>query len=172
MAASRTKPPIRIRRARPDEYDDVAGLTVSTYVGDGLVSPDDSYVERLADVAGRAGETDLLVAVRGTEVVGSVALALAGGPYAEDAGPDDAVFRMLAVDPAARGLGIGEALVRACLQRAAAAGRQRMCISTQPDMLAAHRLYRRLGFTRRAQDWEPLPGVRLWRFERPLDDVT
>jgi len=32
-------------------------------------------------------------------------------------------------------------------------------------MLAAHRLYRRLGFVRVPErDWEPVPGVVLWAF--------
>ena len=57
---------------------------------------------------------------------------------------------------------MGEALVRACMDRARAAGARRLRLSTQPDMHAAHRLYERLGFARTPDlDWEPLPGVPL-----------
>ena len=67
---------------------------------------------------------------------------------------------MLAVSAAARGRGAGEALVRACVDRARALGRTRMVLSTQRSMHAAHRVYERLGFTRNpARDWNPLPEV-------------
>jgi ribosomal protein S18 acetylase RimI-like enzyme len=76
---------------------------------------------------------------------------------------------MLVVDPAVRGQGIGEALVTACLQRAAAAGATRMVLSTDPRMHAAHRLYARLGFTRLPErDWSPMPGTDLLVYALPL----
>jgi ribosomal protein S18 acetylase RimI-like enzyme len=69
---------------------------------------------------------------------------------------------MLAVDPAVRDRGVGEALVRTCLDRARAAGKARMVLSTDPRMTAAHRLYGRLGFSRLPErDWTPVPGVEL-----------
>jgi ribosomal protein S18 acetylase RimI-like enzyme len=69
---------------------------------------------------------------------------------------------MLVVDPAVRGRGVGDLLVGACLDRARAAGKRRMVLSTDPRMGAAHRLYERLGFTRLTErDWSPLPGVNL-----------
>jgi ribosomal protein S18 acetylase RimI-like enzyme len=75
---------------------------------------------------------------------------------------DEAAFRMLAVDPAVRGRGVGELLVRTCLDRAGAAGKRRVVISTDPRMTSAHRLYERLGFRRLpARDWSPVPGVDL-----------
>ncbi len=104
-------------------------------------------------------------------IIGAVSLVLAGGPYAElvsDPGAE-ALFRMLAVDPAARGLGAGRALVQACLDRAAAAGRSSMVISTEPSMHAAHALYAALGFARVPErDWTPEPGVDLLVYARPL----
>ena len=54
---------------------------------------------------------------------------------------------MLVVDPSVRGRGVGELLVTTCLERARAAGKRRMVLSTDPRMTAAHRLYGRLGFT-------------------------
>ena len=58
-------------------------------------------------------------------MLGSVTFVLPGTAYAEMAGPGEAEFRMLAVDPAAQGRGVGEALVRACLERATDAGLRR-----------------------------------------------
>jgi ribosomal protein S18 acetylase RimI-like enzyme len=57
---------------------------------------------------------------------------------------------------------VGELLVRECLDRARAAGKRRMVLSTDPRMAAAHRLYTRLGFTRLPErDWAPRPGIDL-----------
>lgn len=156
--------PVVVRVARPSEYDRVAEITVGVYAGEGLVDPGGNYVEVLADVAGRAAHTEVLVATSGAEILGCVALAFEGR-YAEDALSTEAVFRMLAVDANARGRGVGEALVRACLQRATDAGKRGILISTQPNMVAAHRLYARLGFRRRPErDWEPEPDYPLWRY--------
>ncbi len=158
---------IVVRSAHAGDYAAIRDLTVGIYVGEGLSNP--GYVSTLGDVEGRAAHTDLLVAEAGGRVVGSVALAARGGPYAELAGPEEAVFRMLVVDPASRGQGAAQALVGACLDRARAAGCSRMVISTQPEMAAAHRLYQRLGFSREpARDWSPVEGVDLLAYVKDL----
>src|SRR3712207_8100029 len=46
----------------------------------------------------------------------------------------------------------GELLVTACLDRARAAGKRRMVLSTDRRMTTAQRLYERLGFTRRSEE--------------------
>ena len=146
----------------PEESADVAALTVEVYVGGGFST--ERYAARLADMATRRRETEVLVAVdpEGGELLGAVSFAAYGSPFAEQAGPGEAVFRMLAVDPAARGRGAGQALVEACIARARELGCHRMRLSTQPQMTAAHRLYERLGFRRTPEnDWTPEPGVDL-----------
>ena len=154
-------PPVSVEPARPGDHARIAELTVGVYVDGGLASP--AYTPQLADVAGRATRSELLVARDGAgRVVGSVALVLDGdfGEITESG--DEAAFRMLVVDPAVRGRGVGELLVRSCLDRARAAGKRRMVLSTDPRMTAAHRLYERLGFTRLPErDWSPIPGVDL-----------
>ena len=66
-------------------------------------------------------------------------------------------------------LGVGEALVRACVERAEQAGARTLRLSTQPQMAAAHRLYERLGFTRTPdRDWDPEPDVHLLTYELGL----
>ena len=145
----------------------IGALTAGVYVDDGLAPPE--YVPTLADAAGRAALAELLVARDGDEIVGSVALVLDGefGEVLRSA--DEAGFRMLVVHPAARGRGVGELLVTACLERARAAGKHRMVISTDPRMTAAHRLYERLGFARLPErDWSPLPGIDLLVYAREL----
>jgi ribosomal protein S18 acetylase RimI-like enzyme/rhodanese-related sulfurtransferase len=156
-----TGEPVTVEPATPADHARIAELTVAAYVGDRLAP--ERYLPHLADVAGRARVAELLVAREaGGPILGSVALVLSGdfGEVLES--DDEAAFRMLAVDPTARGRGIGELLVRHCLARARAAGKRRMVLSTDARMAAAHRLYERLGFTRLPQrDWSPLPGVDL-----------
>ncbi|GAB4080257.1 GNAT family N-acetyltransferase [Modestobacter muralis] len=152
---------LTIDRAVPADFPRIAELTVGVYEGEDLVSPE--YVPQLADVAGRADRAELLVARDVTgRIVGSVALVLAGDFGEVTRSPDEAAFRMLAVDADVRGQGVGEALVRTCLDRARAAGRAWMVLSTGERMTAAHRLYERLGFQRVPErDWAPRPGVDL-----------
>ncbi|MDQ1632519.1 MAG: hypothetical protein QOC80_2491, partial [Frankiaceae bacterium] len=136
-----------VRAASAADFPRIAELTVGAYLGDGLAPAE--YVPVLADVAARAELADLLVAcAEDGSVLGSVALVLDGHFGEVTDGPEEAGFRMLAVDPAARGRGVGERLVLACLEQARAAGKRRMVLSTDTRMAAAHRLYERLGFTR------------------------
>ncbi|MEO6206035.1 MAG: GNAT family N-acetyltransferase [Mycobacteriales bacterium] len=158
---------VTIRRVRPGEYDVVADLTAQVYRGEGYGS--DDYEPVLRDVAGRDRDAVVLVAVDEDQILGAVAIAVSG-PWAERAEPDEAEIRMLAVDPGARGQGVGTSLVVACLERARAAGCLRMRLSTEPTMAAAHRIYDRLGFTRTPErDWYPAPDIPLLTYVLALE---
>jgi ribosomal protein S18 acetylase RimI-like enzyme len=162
--------PVLVRAARPGELAAVGRLTVLAYAE--FVPASSSYRQRLADAADRAANASLLVAVDvdGDQLLGTATLVVGNGPYAELAGPGDAELRMLAVDPAARRRGVGAALVRAVLVAARAGGARRMVLSTLPAMAAAHRLYRRFGFSRAPElDHRPVPGVELLAFTLDLD---
>ncbi|MEU5088241.1 GNAT family N-acetyltransferase [Streptomyces sp. NPDC021356] len=158
---------LAIRPAEPGEYGTLGEITAQAYLQDGLLDfgESDPYLSELRDVAKRAAAAEVLVAVADEAVLGGVAFVPSGGAMADIAGPGEAEIRMLAVARAARGRGAGEALVRACLDRARATeGCARLVLSTQRTMHAAHRLYERLGFVRTPQrDWNPLPD---------LDDIT
>lgn len=156
---------LEVRPALPAEYDEIGALTVAAYAD--FAGPD--YASTLRDVAGRAAHATVLVAVDSGRVVGSVTLALGGGPFGEQADPTSAVVRMLATDLTARGSGVGTALMQACIQRARDAGMSAVQLSTQASMTAAHRIYRRLGFVRTPErDWSPEPGLELLTFALPL----
>lgn len=157
---------LHIRPAGPADFAAISSLTVAAYEADGQLGGGHGYGAVLADVAGRAraADSELLAAVdeASGRVLGAVTFILPGSPYAELSGPGQAEFRMLAVDPAAQRRGVGEALVRACVERAASLGCSAVVISVRDMSVAAQRLYARLGFVRTPQrDWSPMPGVHL-----------
>ena len=60
--------------------------------------------------------------------------------------PATAKLRLLYVDPAARGRGLGEKLVTECLTFARAARYRKITLWTQSILSAAHRIYQKAGF--------------------------
>jgi ribosomal protein S18 acetylase RimI-like enzyme len=162
-----------IRPVEPADFAALGEVTVQVYKD--LLPPVPeaaAYLEQMRDVRSRAEDTELLVAVDDATgaVLGGVSFVRPGGSYAQSATSDEGEFRLLAVASAAQRQGVGEALVRACLDRARQLGLSGMALTTQQNMQAAHRLYRRLGFERAPQrDFEPVPGVVLWVFTTEFD---
>ncbi|MER5554980.1 GNAT family N-acetyltransferase [Streptomyces sp. NPDC002793] len=164
---------VSIGPVRPAQFEELGEITAQAYLGDGLLDfgAEDPYLEQLRAVERRAAEAEVLVAEdAGGRLLGGVTYVAPGSPWADIAGEDEAEFRMLAVSPEARGRGAGEALVRACIDRArAAGGLHGVVLSTQRSMLGAHRIYRRLGFVRTPErDWCPLPDLPLLTFRLEL----
>ena len=125
------------------------------------------YLAEMADAAARAAQGVLLVAVEeGGRVVGTVTLYLAPGSMQWR--PGDAMFRLLAVAPAARGRGIGQALFQACLDRARAAGKRRMALHTTAWMPIARAMYERAGFHREPEGDARLPGLTILAYAADL----
>ncbi|MET0821670.1 MAG: GNAT family N-acetyltransferase [Aeromicrobium sp.] len=160
-----------VRLVRDDEHDAVGRLTVAGYDADGyLQRPDGTYDHEYAawigDVAGRADDSEVLVAVDGDRLVGTVTWCPPGSASAQLARqPHQGEFRTLAVDPRARGRGVGRVLVEACVARARRDGLDEVLLCSLTEMTTAHRLYLSMGFVRRPDlDWSPLPDVRLWGF--------
>jgi ribosomal protein S18 acetylase RimI-like enzyme len=149
-----------IRPAVPADHERLGEITAQAYLQDGLLLFGDSdwYFEELKDVAKRASAADVLVATENDDILGGVTFVPSGGPLADLARPGEAEIRMLAVAHAARGRGVGQALVQACVDRATATATG-VVLCTQPTMHSAHRIYERLGFVRVPErDWKPIPG--------------
>ena len=158
---------MEIRPAHPSEHTALGEICLRAYRHLGSVS--DGYAAKLRDVAGRAQTDSVLTAVNRDGLLGCVTVILGDSPWREISGPDEGEFRMLAVDPAAQGRGVGEALVQASVDVICAADRRRVVVSSANDMTAAHRLYERLGFARApARDWRPVPDVQLRVYELAL----
>ena len=169
---------ITVRRADPAEADQLGALTERVYRTGGFGS--DDYASVLRDGRSRVRDSIVLVAAAPGDVtadglaamngsiVGTVTLALPGTPLAHLGRADEAEVRMLAVDEAARGLGIANRLMAACETLARDRGLAAVILCTESGMLAAQRLYERRGYLREpARDWQ-VRDVRLIAYRLAL----
>jgi GNAT superfamily N-acetyltransferase len=163
---------LRIRDATLADAEEAGRIVLDAYRSLPGYEPEPDYEVELADVAARlppvgevlVAEVDGRLAGCATYVPGP------DSPLAEDLAPGEAGIRMLGVDLAARGRGVGRLLIEACIGRARTRGREAMFLHSSSYMHGAHRIYARLGFQRTpARDWEPLPGLVLHAFRLPLD---
>jgi ribosomal protein S18 acetylase RimI-like enzyme len=142
---------VQVREARPSDRRAVRAVLLAAYREYAAVLPPAVFGPYLADILDLDAREEvgrLLVAERAGRVVGAVTWY--GDAAAEGLGwpPGWAGLRALGVDPAARGHGVGRALIEACRQRARAAGAPVLCLHTAGFMTAAVALYESLGFRR------------------------
>jgi ribosomal protein S18 acetylase RimI-like enzyme len=153
---------IRIIALEPGTLPGVAletlgGIVVRAYDALGALEGDDEYVPELRDVARRVREAVVFAALDASDGTPLGCVTYVPGPdnaWAEHLRDGEASIRMLAVDPAAQGRGVGSALVAACLDRARADGRRAVFLHSLPVMAGAQRIYERCGFRRVPErDW-------------------
>jgi ribosomal protein S18 acetylase RimI-like enzyme len=141
-----------IRRAGLMDADDVGVLTERVYRAGGYGS--EEYAPVLRDGRARVDDAIVFVATVRRAIVGTVTLALPATRFVNVCRPDEAEVRMLAVAQDARGRGIADALMGTCERHAQQVGLTAVVLSTEPEMHAAHRLYRRRGYRRVPErDW-------------------
>jgi ribosomal protein S18 acetylase RimI-like enzyme len=165
---------VEIREVQPDEYEEAGRVTALAYQE--FAPPGDlewdAYLRELADVKGRAGRSLVLVAVEGGRVLGTATMEFDDRTLGDDdrvLPPEMASLRMLGVEPSARGLGIGRALVDACIRESRARGKTLFVLRTTELMTAAHGLYESMGFERDAErDLVFEDGFRLLAYRLPI----
>jgi GNAT superfamily N-acetyltransferase len=124
----------------------------------------DHYGDWPAMLAGLSKTSDL--SASGEIIIAELQDKLAGagayfGPNSQKAAFFDQrwpIIRMLVVDPAFRGKGIGRALSDACIARAERDGSPIIALHTSPIMSVALPMYLRMGFVK-AYDAPPIFGV-------------
>jgi len=150
--------PLVVRDGRPEEFRALGQLMVEVYGGlAGFPTPAEQprYYEMLADI----GDFTSKPAARVLVAVDSEGQLLGGVVYFGDmahygsGGTATSVtnasgIRLLGVHPSARGLGVGKALTRACIELAKAQGHARVVLHTTAAMRVAWEMYERLGFQR------------------------
>lgn len=149
-----------IRHATTDELDIVASLMVDAFAEYAArMSPDawSTFAQDIANVRGRLGDAELLVAQRGDRIVGAVTL------FRQWRGAQHGAvsIRMLSVPPEHRGSGVGRALMAECVERARQETADRVVLTVAQEMEDAREVFERMGFQRDTSlDHEPAPGVR------------
>jgi len=169
--------PIITRTALPADFDRVAEVTQTAFLAGpyGHVHATPQRQKFEMDVAARAADGAVLVALdtdRGDAIVGATSLLRAGTPHARLATEGEAEIRLLAVDPAAQGLGVGEALVRASLDLAREWRAARVVLDTGSLNLKAQRLYLRAGFQRTRTPVEDSAHVTSFTYAYDLVDES
>ncbi len=148
------------------ELDDIVALAIAAYreYAPALTAADwQTMCTNLAKVAEIAQSGCLLVAQPDQTLVGAVIYCPPGTSDPRLFQPAWASVRMLAVAPSHRGQGIGQQLTWACVQRAEQDQAEVIALHTSELMVAARRMYERLGFQVEIE----LPsrfGLRYWRY--------
>jgi ribosomal protein S18 acetylase RimI-like enzyme len=165
----------RVRDARADDRDAIEAVTLAAYQQYAAVMPAlwEAYRQNIVSTLAAAALDAVIVAEDARRIVGSVLLYRAGtvidrpggGPLTL-ASPE---VRLLAVAPASRGKGVGDALMRECVARSRASGAASLTLHTTDMMQAAVRLYERMGFVRAPEiDFQPAPGIAVKGFSLDL----
>lgn len=166
----------KVRNAKTNEFPVIGALMVDVYSQlDGFPSPleQPNYYKTLANIGAftQKPKTELLVAVSNKdEVVGGVVYFAdmqyygSGGIATKETNASG--FRLLAVDPAARGLGIGKLLTAECIKKTAQHENAQLIIHSTESMQIAWKMYENMGF-KRSEDLDfkqenlPVFGFRL-----------
>lgn len=149
-----------IRDVRPAELDETARLMVESYRQYANQIPEHlwkEYAEEIADVKRRLPFSDLIVAERAGRIIGAVTFYEDATQSEHEGWPEGfAEIRLLAVDPNARGFGLGRLLTEECIRRASMAGIKTIGLHTSRLMEVARDMYERMGF-QRAPDYDFTP---------------
>ena len=144
-----------VRTLRSGDDAALADIWEQAFIGDGHVRVSGRAVIR--DVADTRRRGVVFVATEDEVLLGGVVLASQDTLVADRTRGELEVQR-LGVARSGRGRGIAEKLMRAVMHEAHARGADALVLWTRPSMLAAQRLYERIGFERLAERDFPRDG--------------
>ena len=150
-----------IRNARPEEFSEIGELMVNVYSRlERFPKPHEqpayyNMLRNIGELLKKPG-SELLVAVSPEgKITGAVVyfsdMRSYGSGGTATSETNAAGFRLLAVDPETRGLGIGKLLTNECIRKAKDAGLSQVIIHSTKAMETAWKMYEKLGF-RRSED--------------------
>ena len=149
---------IEIRNAKPEEFADIGKLMVRVYSqleGFPKESEQPEYYRMLLNVGELTEQdhTELLAAITDDKIVVGAVLYFSDLENYGSGGSITKIknvsgFRLLAVDPDARGKGIGKLLSKECINRAKKHNHKQLFIHSTESMKVAWGMYERLGFLR------------------------
>lgn len=150
---------IRLRDYQRDDAEDLNRMAVSAF-HQFRDHYDDWPAMRagLSKTSGLSGSGEVIVAELDDKISGAVAYFGPDSPKAAFFEQRWPIIRMLVVDPAFRGKGIGRALSEACMARARRDEAPVIALHTSPIMSVALPMYLKMGFVK-AHDAPPIFGV-------------
>lgn len=155
---------LQIRDARAGDRDAAEGVTLAAFQEYAASKSNrwENYRQNILAALAAVRPATQIVAEQNSEIIGSVLLYPRGTVITIPGGAITLRWpeaRLLAVAPAARGQGVGAALMQECVQRARQSGERALALHTADVRNAAMRLYERMGFHRAPElDFEPAPG--------------
>jgi GNAT superfamily N-acetyltransferase len=147
-----------VRAAAPDEFPVIGELMVNVYSqleGFPTKNEQPKYYKMLANIGSLTEnpKTKLLIAISSSGKIGGGVVYFSDMKYYGSGGTatsekNASGFRLLAVDPATRGQGIGKLLTKACIQMAKDEKQKQIIIHTTKAMQVAWKMYEKMGFKR------------------------
>jgi len=156
-----------IRNAVPSEFEKIGKLMVQVYSqleGFPTELEQPNYYKMLANIGELTNkpETELLVAISSDEKIMGGVVYFSDMQYYGSGGiatkeQNASGFRLLAVDPLARGKGIGKLLINECILKAKNKNHNQVIIHSTMAMQIAWKMYENLGF-KRSEDLDFMQG--------------
>lgn len=156
-----------VRNAKPEEFEQIGKLMVRVYSQlEGFPKQDEqpAYYKMLANIGELTNkpETELLIAVSIDNKMAGGVVYFSDMQYYGSGGiatkeKNAAGFRLLAVDPSARGKGVGKLLTNECIRKAKEKQLSQVVIHSTKAMQTAWKMYEGMGF-KRSEDLDFLQG--------------
>jgi GNAT superfamily N-acetyltransferase len=171
-------PDLLIRAAHASDRAAIQDVTLSAYQEYAALMPAhwEDYRQGILATLAEVKPAEQIVAEQDGTVVGTVLLYPAGTVLTTPDGASVSLtrpeVRLLAVAPAARGQGIGAALIRECIQYARQSGATALTLHTTDIMQVAMGMYERMGFVRAPElDFHPGPGITVKGYRLDLNEA-
>ena len=170
---------LTMRDAQERDRDAIREVTLSAFRQYAPLMPAhwEDYRQRMLSTLAQVEPAEQIVAEQEGTIVGAVLLYPAGAVFSRPNHPPVTLAwpeaRLLAVAPAARGQGVGAALMQECIRRAQRSGAEALTLHTSDIMQVAMRMYERLGFVRAPElDFHIPPDVTVKGYRLDLKGST